>query len=111
MPMRTFRVLYRQLLFRVVDPELLSAHGSRDAHQLYTQLAAILVVFSMAISLPAFRGDSDFPGSIQLFFEYRFEQFLIATTMLAIGLFAALSWRSMFPEHDDMVVLAPLPVR
>jgi hypothetical protein len=39
------------------------------------------------------------------------EHFLIATTMLVVGLFAVLSWDSTFPDRRDVVVLAPLPVR
>ena len=31
--------------------------------------------------------------------------------MLVVGLFAVLSWRSMFPDHRDVLVLAPLPIR
>ena len=31
--------------------------------------------------------------------------------MLVVGLFAVLSWGSMFPDHRDVLVLAPLPVR
>ncbi|HYW43478.1 MAG TPA: serine hydrolase domain-containing protein [Bryobacteraceae bacterium] len=40
-----------------------------------------------------------------------FEHFLIATTMLVVGLFAVLSWDSTFPDRRDVLVLAPLPVR
>ena len=39
------------------------------------------------------------------------EHFLIATTMLAVGLFAVLSWESTFPDRRDVLVLGPLPVR
>ena len=39
------------------------------------------------------------------------EHFLIATTMLVVGLFAVLSWDSTFPDRRDVLVLAPLPVR
>ncbi len=39
------------------------------------------------------------------------EHSLIATTMLVVGLFAVLSWDSMFPDRRDVLVLAPLPVR
>jgi CubicO group peptidase (beta-lactamase class C family) len=31
--------------------------------------------------------------------------------MLVVGLFAVLSWESMFPDRRDVLVLAPLPVR
>ena len=36
---------------------------------------------------------------------------LIAATMLVVGLFAVLSWQSMFPDRQDVHVLGPLPVR
>lgn len=37
--------------------------------------------------------------------------FLIATTMLAVGLFAVMSWDSTFPDRRDVLVLFPLPIR
>ena len=33
------------------------------------------------------------------------------TTMLTVGLFAVLSWDSLFPDRRDVLVLSPLPVR
>ena len=39
------------------------------------------------------------------------EHFLIATTMVVVGLFAVLSWDSAFPDRQDVLVLGPLPVR
>jgi hypothetical protein len=39
------------------------------------------------------------------------EHFLIATTMLVVGLFAVMSWDSTFPDRCDILVLGPLPVR
>jgi CubicO group peptidase (beta-lactamase class C family) len=39
------------------------------------------------------------------------EHFLVATTMLVVGLFAVLSWESTFPDRRDVLVLGPLPVR
>ena len=49
----------------------------------------------------------------QLRIDVRLENvhFLIATTMLVVGVFAVLSWESMFPDRQDVLVLAPLPVR
>src|SRR5262249_30339825 len=111
MPKRSFRILYREFLLRVVDRELLSAHAGGDAHEFCTQLAAILLFFSVAISIPALDRNSEWSSPLRLFFSWRFEHFLIATTMLAVGLFAILSWGSMFPDHRDVLVLAPLPVR
>lgn len=107
-----FKILYRDFLFRVVDPELLSPHSPGDSHRMLTQIAAILVVFSVAISLPAFdASDGTFSAPLRILFAWRLEHFLIATSMLAIGLFAVMSWGSLFPEHRDVLILAPLPVR
>lgn len=41
-------------MFRIVDRELLSSHASGDSHQVFTQIAAILVLFSAVMSIPAF---------------------------------------------------------
>jgi CubicO group peptidase (beta-lactamase class C family) len=111
MPRRSFRILYREFLFRVVDRELLSTYAAGDAHQLFTQIAAVLVFFTFAISFPALDRNAGLSAPLRLFFSWRFEHFLIATTMLTVGLFAVLSWGSMFPDHRDVLVLAPLPVR
>jgi CubicO group peptidase (beta-lactamase class C family) len=110
MPKRQFGILYREFLFRVVDRELLSTYAAGDAHQLFTQIAAVLVFFSIAIAIPALDRNAGLSAPLRLFFSWRFEHFLIATTMLAVGLFAILSWGSMFPDHRDVLVLAPLPV-
>lgn len=111
MPKRPFQILYREFLFRIVDRELLSPYASGDAHQLFTQIAAMLVFFSAAISIPALDRNVELSAPLRLFFSWRFEHFLIATTMLAVGLFAILSWGSMFPDERDVLVLAPLPIR
>ncbi len=112
MSKRAFRVLYRDFLFRVVDRELLSPHGTGDAHRLLTQIAAVLVLFSLAICIPAVDVNAGpaFSAPVRLAIAWRFVHFIIATTMLAVGLFAILSWNSMFPDHRDVAVLAPLPV-
>ena len=39
------------------------------------------------------------------------EHFLIAITMLVVGLFAVLSWESTFQDRRDVLVLGPPPVR
>jgi hypothetical protein len=38
------------------------------------------------------------------------EHYLIATTMLVVGLFTVLSWDATFPDRRDVMVLSPLPV-
>ena len=112
MAKRQFRVLYREFLFRMVDLEILSAHALGDANKLLGQFAALLVFISNLLSLAAF----GFAGShmapvARLAFTMVIEHFLIATTMLVVGLFAVLSWDSTFPDRRDVLVLAPLPVR
>ena len=91
-----FRILYREFLFRVVDLELLSAQT--DMSKLLGQFAALLVSMFLLLALS--------PSA-----TWRMEHFMIATTMLVVGLFAVLSWDSTFPDRRDVLVLAPLPVR
>src|SRR5215831_4788506 len=112
MPQKQFRVLYREFLFRMVDLEVLSAHALGDANKLLGQFAALLIFISMLLSLAAlgFGGASMTPArSLSLILVTG--HFLIATTMLVVGLFAVLSWDSTFPDRRDVLVLAPLPVR
>lgn len=104
-----FRVLYRDFLFRIVDRELLSTYAKGDASQLLLQIAALLIFLSVCFSIPAL-GVPTTP-SARLWFALSIEHFLIATTMLVTGVFAVLSWDSMFPNHGDVFVLAPLPIR
>lgn len=107
-----FRVLYRHFLLRVVDPELLSGSAHGDMNTLLGQFAALLVVASIlfaGVALPFI--DSRMPAPIRLISMLTIEHFLIATTMLAAGLFAVLNWDATFLERRDLLVLAPLPVR
>lgn len=106
-----FRVLYRQFLFRMVDLELLSAHAQGDVNKLLGQFAALLVMVSVGLAIPAMGVDSIRSPQLRLFLTWSMEHFLIATTMLVVGLFAVLSWDSTFPDRRDVLVLAPLPVR
>ncbi len=116
MRMLQWHVLYRQFLFRVFDLEVLSVDAQGDANKLLGQFAALLVIISVWLSLPVI-GLSDpnlpgnEPGGIGLVFTMIGEHFLISTTMLAVGLFAVLSWDATFPDKRDVLVLAPLPVR
>jgi CubicO group peptidase (beta-lactamase class C family) len=110
-----WRVLYRQFLFRVFDPEVLSAQAQGDATRMLGQFATLLIFFSVAGSFLAILiFDSNAkrdPDGIGLMFAMVAQHFLIATTMLVVGLFAVLSWESTFPDQRDALVLAPLPVR
>src|SRR5205085_2357714 len=106
-----WRVLYRQFLFRVFDPEVLSADAKGDATKILGQFAALLIFFSVAGSLGALLASSSNaerdPGGSGLMFIMVAQHFLIATTMLVVGLFAVLSWDSTFPDQRDALVLAP----
>lgn len=109
-----FRVLYRQFLFRVVDLEVLSADALGDSNRLLGQFAALLIVIGIlilpgaaALLFAAKNMPADAQAQISLFVA----QFLAATTMLAVGIFAVLSWDSIFPDRRDVFVLAPLPIR
>jgi len=107
-----FRVLYRQFLFRMVDLELLSSSAQGDIGKLLGQLAGLLIFFSSAMGLGAllFVPKSMTPRMLLLTL-WSTEHFLIATTMLVVGLLAVLSWDSAFPDRRDVLILAPLPVR
>lgn len=111
-----FRVLYREFLFRIVDLELLSSHAKGDSRILLGQFVSLLVFCSVILALGAaiwavnVRSDR-VPALIQLINAWTVEHFLIATSMLVIGLFAVLSWESIFPDRRDVLVLGPLPVR
>jgi len=110
MDRQQFRTLYREFLFRMVDLELLSAQG--DITKLFGQFASFLVYFSLIISLGALTGNMHtLPLFPYFLITAGIAHFLIATTMLAVGLFAVLAWDSTFPNRRDVMVLAPLPVR
>src|SRR5437868_5478435 len=109
------RVLFRQFLFRVFDLEVLSAHAQGDANKLLGQFAALLVFVSVSITLGAMLFSDPAapwmdPRDSALLIAMVAQHFLIATTMLVVGLFAVLSWDSTFPDRRDALVLGPLPV-
>jgi hypothetical protein len=103
---RQFRVLFREFRLRVIDLELLSADG--DPTKLLGQFATVLLSFSFLVSLPILLLGA---GRMSPEPTWTMEHFLIATTMVAVGLFAVLSWDSAFPDRRDVLVLGPLPVR
>lgn len=107
-----FRALYREFLFRMVDLELLSADALGDSSKLLGRFAALLIFVSMLLAIPSLGlGSSRTPPALRLFFAWTAEHFLIATTMLVVGIFGVLNWDSTFPNKRDVLVLAPLPVR
>jgi hypothetical protein len=111
-----FRVLYREFLFRIVDLELLSAHAEGDSRTLLGQFASLLIFCSVLLALyaglwSAHVRDARLPMLGRVIGSWGIEHFLIATTMLVVGLFAVLSWESTFPDRRDVLVLGPLPIR
>ena len=99
-----------------MDLELLSSHAEGDSRTLLGQFAALLIFFSVILALgagfwAAATRTTDSPRSMHMIGAWTAEHFLIATTMLAVGLFAVLSWESTFPDRRDVLVLGPLPVR
>jgi hypothetical protein len=105
-----FRILYREFLFRMVDLELLSPQG--DITKLLGQFAGLLIWISSGLLLGALFFDARrIPPNALMTVLWSQEHFLIATTMLVVGLFAVLSWESTFLNRRDVLVLAPLPIR
>jgi hypothetical protein len=98
-----FRVLYRAFLLRVIDLELLSADA--DTSRMLGQFAALFAGMSYLFTFWLIF------GGVSKSFLPVMEHFLIATTMVVVGLFSVLCWDSIFPDRHDVLVLAPLPVR
>lgn len=112
MTVTQFRILYRQFLFRMVDLEVLSTDAKGDLSKLFGQFASLLIFLSLGLAILGFGvADADLKPRAQVVAAWSGEHFLIATTMLVVGLFAVLSWDSTFPDKRDVFVLAPLPVR
>jgi CubicO group peptidase (beta-lactamase class C family) len=112
MEITQFRILYRQFLFRTVDLELISADAQGDISTLLGQFASLLIFFSLGLALLGFGVDAAaLRPTAQVIAAWSGEHFLIATTMLVVGLFAVLSWDSTFPDQRDVLVLAHLPIR
>lgn len=107
-----FRVLYRQFLFRMVDLELLSSSAQGDIHRLLGQFAALLIFVSAGLGLLILMsGGGRGSPMARMLTAWAMEHFLIALTILVVGLFAVVSWESLFPHRRDVLVLSPLPVR
>ncbi len=106
-----FRILYRQFLFRVVDLEVLSASAQGDANKLLGRFAALLIVISAAWGLGPILIGKNIASAALAPLRLSMEHVLVATTMLTVGIFAVLSWDSIFPDRRDVFVLAPLPIR
>ena len=108
---RQLRVLHREFLFRVVDRELLSTHAQGDMSKLLIQFAALLIFVSLAFVAMAQSLENELRPQMRIVLGWMNVHRLVAATMLVVGLFAVLSWQSMFPDRQDVHVLGPLPVR
>src|SRR5262245_35971930 len=108
---RQLRVLHREFLFRIVDRELLSTHAQGDMSKLLLQFAALLIFVSLIFVWMTQQLDRVPAPQLRIMLGWVNVHRLIAVTMLVVGLFAVLSWQSMFPDRQDVHVLGPLPVR
>jgi hypothetical protein len=104
-----YRVLCRQFMLRVVDLEALSIEA--DVPQFLGQFAGIAIMLSVVHSVIAWAYFAPMSMSERIGFACHFEQYLIATMMLTVGIFAVISWDAVFPDRRDIMVLSPLPVK
>src|SRR5262245_58912800 len=110
-PRRQFRALYRDFLLRLVDLELLSTGG--DMTKLFAQFAALLAALSFVVAisvLPPYALAGLPPDKLALAATGD-QEFLVATTMAVVGLFAVIAWDAVFPDRRDITILGALPVR
>jgi hypothetical protein len=106
---RQFRILYRDFLRRIVDLDLLSAHG--EIEKLLVQFAAMLAAFNftfMVVVGPKYLTGR--PGAHRMALRGELD-FLVSTTMAVAGLFAVLAWNAVLPDRRDALILGLLPVR
>lgn len=99
-----FVVLYRVFLMRVIDLELLAADA--DAANLVTQFLTVFIYFSSICAIPALMINVNMPAVTARIPEH----FFIAATMVVAGVVSVLSWDSVFPDRQDVLILAPLPL-
>ena|SRR6516164_9742797 len=102
------RVLYRDFLRRMIDLELMSAHG--DVQKLLGQFGALLAAASAVLALMQ-SALAYVPKSQLALAAWSDEEFLISTTMAVVGMFAVLAWDSVFPDRRDSLILGLLPLR
>jgi len=104
-----YRILYRQFLLRVIDLEALSIQA--DVTAFLGQFAGVLIMLGLIHATVAYLGfDFITDPQARLAFLLHMQHYLIATTMLVVGLFTILSWDATFPDRRDVMVLSPLPV-
>src|SRR6266852_1027812 len=107
-PRQQFRVLYRDFLLRLIDLDLLSAGG--DVTKLFAQFAALLAAFSFIVGIyvvPPYTLGKLPPDKLALAATGD-QEFLIATTMAVVGLFAVIAWDAVFPDRRDIVILGKI---
>ena len=105
-----FRVLYRQILFRLMDVELFAASAHGDALELLGQFGSLLVFGGILLALGALPIGADARNQPVAASVWPVERFLISLTILVVGVFTLLSWDSAFLDRRDVLVLGPLPV-
>lgn len=106
-----FRVLFREFLFRVVDRELLSTYAQGDVSKLLLRFVSLLLFIGLVSAFMAAMLPATLSPPRLLVQVWQSVNSLIALTMLVVGLFAVLSWNTLFPDRLDALVLIPLPVR
>jgi pimeloyl-ACP methyl ester carboxylesterase len=105
---RQFKILYRSFLLRIVDPDLLPAHG--DPLRLLVQVGALLASFSFVVSLMIVPPYARASAAEIAIYSWGDQEFLIGTTIAVVGLFTVLAWDSIFPDRRDSLVLGNLPI-
>ncbi len=81
-------------------------------NKLLGQFAALFIFIGIAFGLGGLLiGGAKVAPESQVIILWSAEHFLIATTMLVVGIFAVLSWDSTFPTRREIMMLAPLPIR
>lgn len=106
-----FRILYRQFVFRLMDVEMLAGAARGDAGRLFGQFGALLVFGSVLLSFGAITVGQAIRREGSAAGVWSAERFLISVTMLAVGVFALVSWDATLPDRRDALALAPLPIR
>ena len=98
-----FLVLFRVFLMRVVDLEIIA--DDADPVRLLGQFAALFAAISLLFTLPILVA-----GGFDSEFTHTAAHFLIASTMLVVGLLSILNWDAASPDRTDVMILSPLPV-
>jgi len=108
---RQFRILYRDFLARLIDVEILATAG--DPQTLYVYIVSLLAGFNAVVTFVMVMGHAgtNLNGRALLLASTGDQQFLAATTIVIVGLFAVMTWNGIFPDKRDCLVLGALPVK